>query len=503
MARYLDDLSEAEWRSLGSAYSEDAMRFFREEKLFDRTSQQETIARLKHLDIPMSGVSFEKVREILTQEILPGSIHQHSKSYLAFPDKGSSLSAQYASLMCSALNQNLIAEDKSAPTGTYLETTIIHWMRKLVGFIDQHTEYPNSALELGGAFVTGGVLANTIALLGARQARFPETKTKGMASLSVSPKVIVPGETMSHYSHIGSSWWLGFGTDNIVETPCDSTGRIDQAALENTLAELDEAGTPVTAVIAVMGDSRTNTLEDLPGLYAITQRHNVWLHADACHGGILMFDQTYTTQDQHHVLSYCDSLTFDPHKHLGIPYANSIILFRRADQLADIGSSTDITICYNSVDIGQITPFLGSRSFDVLKFYALIIELGVDGIAKLINKRKELAKKWATLINDSDYFTTLHDPELFAVSFSVRPRKHDQPHEISRKNLAIHDILHEEGELMIHKFNIRDYRNRLGYGSNTSAIGLGSYIGSDNYTEDDLKKLLDKLEQTYLGLFNK
>lgn len=496
---YLDDLSELDWKKLGDAYSQDAMRFFGEEKVFDRPAQQEAIARIKQLGIPMSGMPFEKVRESLVHDILPGSIHQHSKSYLAFPDKGSSLSAQYASLVCSATNQNLIAEDKSAPTGTFLETAIIHWMRKLVGYIDEDSPYPTSALELGGAFVTGGVLANTIGLLGARQARFPESKAKGMASLGVSPKVIVPGETMSHYSHFGSSWWLGIGTENVIEAPCNAAGRIDQAMLEKTLVQLEREGTPVIAVIAVMGDSRSNTLEDLPGLYAITQKHNVWLHVDACHGGILMFDQTFTHENRH-VLSYSDSLSFDPHKHLGIPYSNSVILFSNAKHLADIGSSTDITICYNSSDIGQVTPFLGSRPFDALKLYALLLELGVDGIAASIDKRKKLAKQWAELINSSEHFVTLHDPELFAVSFSIRPVNGESPNEISRKNLILHDALHKEGNLVLHKFSIRDYRNRLGFGSSVNSVGLGSYIG-DNYSNEELNNLLAELERKYRELF--
>lgn len=500
MARYLDDLSEKEWQQLGTAYVEDAMRFFAEEKVFDRADQQDTVVHLKHLEIPRAGMSFQDIRRTIVDDVIPGSIHQHSKSYLAFPDTGSSVAAQYASILSDALNQNLIAEDKSAPTGTYLETSLIHWMRKLVGYVNQDAPYPATALELGGSFVTGGVLANTIALLGARQACFPETKSKGMASITGTPKIIVAGETMSHYSHFGSSWWLGVGTDNIIEAPCDSEGRIDKMQLVKTLRALEQQGDPVIAVIAVMGDSRTNTLEDLPGLYRITQKYGTWLHADACHGGILMFDQTYTSRGKH-VLSYSDSLSFDPHKHLGVPYSNSIVLFKKAEHLAHIGSSTDITIAYGSSDIGQVTPFLGSRTFDALKFYAMLLEFGTDGIVEYIEKRKAAAKAWAAALNTSKYFVPLHDPELFAVSFSVRPIGDDSSLEVTRKNLMLHDALHEDGDLILHKFKIRDYRNRLGYGSDTAVMAFGSFIGSCSYSGEDFQSLLEKLEHEYRILF--
>ena len=500
MKNYLGELTSSEWDNLGLAYSEDARNFFSDEKVFSYANQQKSVTYIKNREIPKKGISFDEVRQEIVEHVIPGSIHQHSKNYLAFPDKGSLVSSQYATILNAALNQNAIAEDKSAPTGTYVETAVVHWMRKLIGYIDDETPFPESALELGGAFVTGGVLANTIALLGARQKRFPDSKAKGFANLNCTPKVIVPGETMSHYSHFGSSWWLGIGTDNVIETPCGHDARIDQVELEKTIIASHERNEPIVAVIVVMGDSRTNTLEDLPGLYEITKRHNVWLHVDACHGGILMFDHTFKHANKH-ILGYSDSLTFDPHKHFGVPYSGSVVLFKDAQNLADIGSNTDITIAYGSADIGQVTPFIGSKSLDALKIYAAILQLGLEGIEDYINKRKRLARQWAERLNQSRYFISLHKPELFAVAFSVKPNDTDTPEDITRKNIALHNALYKAGDVVLHKFKIRDYRNVLRFGKSQDITGLGSFIGSDNYTFDDLDKLIAALEKTYEGCF--
>jgi glutamate/tyrosine decarboxylase-like PLP-dependent enzyme len=496
MKNYLDELTSTEWDRLGQAYAEDARNFFTDNKVFSYDQQQSNVSYIKGRKIPKKGLTFEEVRNEITEKVVPGSIHQHSKNYLAFPDKGSIVSSQYAAILNAALNQNVIAEDKSAPTGTYVEMTVIDWMRKLIGYKPDGASFPKSALELGGAFVTGGVLANTIALLGARQKMFPETKTKGLANLNCTPKVIVPGETMSHYSHFGSSWWLGFGTDNVIEAPCDSNARLDQEKLEKIIIESNARNEPVVAVVAVMGDSRTNTLEDLPGLYAVTQRHNVWLHVDACHGGILMFDQTFKHADKH-ILSYSDSLTFDPHKHFGVPYSGSVVLFKNEHDLANVGSNTDITIAYGSSDIGQVTPFIGSKGFDALKMYAAILQLGLDGIENYINTRRRLAKEWANKINQSKYFVAFHEPELFAVAFSIKPSASDTAEDITRKNTALHDVLYKAGDIVLHKFNIRDYRNALNFGQTQSVTGLGSFMGSDYYTDTDLDNLIIELERAY------
>ena len=401
-------------------------------------------------------------------------------------------------MLASLTNQNLIAEDKSAPTGTYIEMRVISWLRELIGY-KQDDSFPANSLELGGALVPGGVMANTIGLLGARQRAFPDSKAKGMAAIQQTPTIFVAGPTMNHYSHFGAGWWLGFGTDNIVEVACDSKGNMDQSDLVTRLEKSIADGEKPVAIIALAGDSRTNTIDDLPALYKIAQQHNVWLHADACHGGVLIFDDTFTHNGAH-FLSYADSITMDPHKHMGIPYAGSVILFKDPLELASIGSSTDITIAYGSNDIGQVTPFLGSRSFDALKLYAVIQQLGTDGIKQHISNRRGLARRWYDLINKSNVLIPLHEPELFALAFSVRPNGMSLA-QVSERNKALHNRLHEDGRVIAHMFDMCDYRNALQFGKGSRLKVLGSTIGSDIYTTASLKKILKVIEETYLGLY--
>ena len=490
---YLDELAPESLQAFFQQLHDDAKHFLHAKKPFDFDAYRSNVDALMAKPLPLTGRPHQEVVDDIRTNIIPGSIHQHHKNYIAFPDKGSYVSAQYAAMLSDVMNQNLVADQKSAPTGTYVEMLVISWLRELVGY-KVTPGIPRSAHDLGGAVVTGGVLANTIGLLGARQHACPQSKSRGMTAFEKTPKIFVAGSTMSHYSHHGASWWLGFGTDNVIEVACNDKGTMDQSDLERKLRRSREVGELPVAVMAVMGDSRMNTLEDLPGLHRICQNFDVWLHVDACHGGVLAFDRNATFDDKH-VLSYSDSIAIDPHKHLGVPYAGSIILFKDPARMAAIGTSTDITISYGSADIGQVTPFLASRAFDALKIYAVLTTLGVDGIHRRIQGRREAVKRWHALLAKSPSLMPLHEPDLVAQAFSLRPGGMTAS-ELSDKNVQLHDQLYRDGDVVVNKFNLRDYGSVMPYGRGAKVTCLGSIFGGDDYSHDDLLEMLAVLEQT-------
>lgn len=496
---HLDDLPTHSLRAFFEQLRRDAEEFLHAKNPLDHGAYLANIAAIKAMPLPISGRPHGEVVHDIRVNIMPGAIHQHHKNYVAYPDTGMHVSAQYAAMLADVMNQNQIADTKSSPTGTYVEMLVIGWLRELVGF-KTTSGIPQSAHELGGAMVTGGVLANTIGVLAARQHVCPASKTRGMMAFDKTPKIFVAGSTMNHYSHYGASWWLGFGTDNVIEVDCTDKGTMDQADLRQKLQRSYSEGELPVAIIAVMGDSRTNALEDLPALYRISQDFGVWLHVDACHGGVLAFDRDATFDDKH-VLSYSDSLAMDPHKHLGVPYAGSVVLVKDPAHLTAIGSSTDITISHGSADIGQVTPFLGSRAFDALKVYAVLTALGVDGIHDDIRARRDATTRWHAVLAGSQYFVPLHEPDLFALTFSLKPGSMPAS-QLSEKNTQVHDQLYRDGQVVVNKFNLRDYGNALSLGRGQKITCLGSLFGRGDYRDDDLRELLAVLEHAAVAVLN-
>ena len=463
--------------------------------------EPETQIRGRFLEeIPNEGKGIDDILAEFKTSILDGSIRQSSPKYLAFPDSGNSVSSLAANILIGFTNQNLIATSKSAPTATFAEIQVIQWLRQLVGF-EGSKDVPESALDVGGVITPGGTMANATALLVARCKSFPESRKKGLCNSSLKPILIIADDTLYHYSHIASFWWLGLGEENIVFVKALSDFRMDCDDLDKKLTQYNDGITSkVVAVVAQAGDSRTTTIEYFNKVAEVTKKHKVWLHVDACHGGILLFSQKH--KHKMNGVEQADSISIDPHKGLCVPYSSSAVLFRDIKDSAFISKSTDITIQKGSFDLGQITPFLGSRAFDSLKLWFLIKHLGMEGIGKLVEYKYDIAKSWSKCISNSRFFECLNEVNLNSVVFSVSSDKIQKEYHrlllnkktIGEINKMIHDSIYKEGYLCIHTFDIIDVAQKIVEGKEKVRV-LGVTLGNPNTLAADFPDHIEYLDE--------
>ena len=134
---------------------------------------------------------------------------------------------------------------------------------------------------------------------------------------------------------------------------------------------LEENKGKIMCVVAYVGDSRTMTIENLKEVHRIVKESdpNIWLHADACHGFSLGFSEKL----KHKIsgIELFDSISTDPHKVLAIPYCVSALLVKNPETFKLISSSSDL-IMQEQYAWGQVTPFIGSKSWVSLKIWFLI-----------------------------------------------------------------------------------------------------------------------------------
>lgn len=404
------------------------------------------------------------------------SINQSTVNFMAFPESGNSKAAVAASMLTPLWNQNLISVDKSAPIATFVEVQVIEWLRKLIGY---ECKPATSAIDIGGVTATGGVMSNTVGILVARSLAFPESRSQGLTAESKTPYLLVADKTLEHYSHKAAFWWLGLGETNVIAVK--GTGyNFDINDLEDKLATYNSGDNTVVAVVCMAGDSRTMTIQNIAEVQAMTAANKVWLHVDACQGGIGIFASNREELCADYKLA--DSISIDPHKGLGVPYSSSFCLFKDQGILQNIAKSTDITIAKGSFDIGQVTPFLGSRPFDTIKLWALIKYHGLDGLAKNVDYRIGLTREWASFVNNSRYLISMNDPLLTAISFSLDPKKLGiekiNGELLSKLNKELHDRCYQTGWLVLHGFDLIDYENRLGLDETRPLRVLGTNFGN-------------------------
>ena len=169
------------------------------------------------------------------------------------------------------------------------------------------------------------------------------------------PKVLVPAS--AHYSWEKGMKVLGFGTANLVKVGVDDHMRMDPGHLADCLERELGSGSPVLAVIGVLGTTEFGTVDPM---HEILKLRDEWtgrgchfgVHADAAWGGYLASifrrpDGGFRDRDELRgefryfpselvyesfaALGRCDSITIDPHKLGYVPYAAGAFLCRNRD----------------------------------------------------------------------------------------------------------------------------------------------------------------------------
>ena len=136
------------------------------------------------------------------------------------------------------------------------------------------------------------------------------------------PGAAVVASEQAHYTHQRIGGVLGLPFETI---RCDRRGRMDVEALEERLSR---GG--VGTVVATMGTTATGSVDPLPALLDLRERHGFRLHADAAYGGyfVLAGNLAAEARAAYGRLAEADSIVVDPHKHGLQPYGCGAVLFR-------------------------------------------------------------------------------------------------------------------------------------------------------------------------------
>ncbi len=126
----------------------------------------------------------------------------------------------------------------------------------------------------------------------------------------------------AHYTHKRISGVLHLEFEAV---PCDARGRMDANALEKRLAKGD-----VGTVVATMGTTATGSVDPLPAILGLREKHGFRLHVDAAYGGYFTLAENLAQEARQAFakIGEADSIVIDPHKHGLQPYGCGCVLFR-------------------------------------------------------------------------------------------------------------------------------------------------------------------------------
>jgi tyrosine decarboxylase/aspartate 1-decarboxylase len=158
-----------------------------------------------------------------------------------------------------------------------------------------------------GHLCGGGTMANLEALWVAGQ---------------LHPGKKILASEQAHYTHGRISGVLQLPFESVA---CDARGRMDMDALTRRV-ERGDVGT----VVATLGTTATGSVDSLPDILALREKHGFRLHADAAYGGYFVLAENLGKEAAQAFarIGEADSLVIDPHKHGLQPYGCGCVLFR-------------------------------------------------------------------------------------------------------------------------------------------------------------------------------
>lgn len=408
-----ESLDPADWdafRKLAHQMLDDALDY--QARVRDRPVWQsvpdEVKARLRS-PVPRQGdgeaAAYRDYQELLAPYAL-GNIHPRFWGWVN--GTGTPLGT-LAEMLCANLNVNAAGFNQGA---TFAELQVLDWLKQIMGF-------PVSA---SGILTSGGSMANLIALNVARHAMAPFAVRK--SGLTDQPRLRVYASTETHNSVQKAVELMGLGAESLVYVPVDRNYCIDLDALRRQVDADRRAGRLPFCIVANAGTVNTGAVDPLAALADYCRAETLWLHVDGAFGALAVLDPAHSNLLDG--MQRADSLAFDLHKWLYMPYEIGCTLIRDAavHQAAFAVDASylhklDGGVSRSGIAFGEYTPQL-SRSFRALKAWMNLKAYGIDKFGRLIAQNIRQAEFLKRLIQASPQLELLAPVTLNIVNFRYR-----------------------------------------------------------------------------------
>ncbi|XP_038044200.1 glutamate decarboxylase 1-like isoform X2 [Patiria miniata] len=401
--------------------------FDRSSKILEFHHPNELRERL-HLEIPDKAENLDQILQDC-QNTLKYCVHTGHPRYFNQLSTGLDVISMAGEWLTAAANTNMFTYE-IAPVFTLMERAILKKMREIIGYKDGD-----------GIFAPGGAISNLYAVMCARHKYVPSCKRRG---LSGAPNLVLFTSEHSHFSLRRAAAILGIGTDNVVYIDTDKRGKMSLEDLENKIQQAIARGDKPFFVNATAGTTVLGAFDPLNAVADICEKYDLWMHVDgAWGGGVLMSRKHRHKLDGIH---RADSVTWNPHKLMGVLLQCSAILIKEDGILEDCNSMRAPYLFQQdkhydvSYDTGDKTMQCG-RHVDVFKFWLMWRAKGTRGFENHVNKLFELAGYLLEKLKSREGFKLVHEkPEHTNVCYWYIPPSLRAMEEGTEKQLLLHKV---------------------------------------------------------------
>ena len=303
-----------------------------------------------------------------------------------------------AGALSAAYDVNLAA---SAGAAEFVEQQTLNWTAEFIGYPLQE-----------GTFTSGGMTSNLTALVAAREAVLPGSRTDGIGNR----RCAVYCSAEAHHSIMRAVEVTGIGGGAVRKISIDDRRRMRAEELDAALAQDHAAGVLPVAVIATAGTTLTGAIDPLEEIADVCARHRVWMHVDGAYGGPAAGVPEVAALFRG--IERADSLTVDAHKWMGVPKSCSLLMLSRRGALGAAFAHEEQYMLHTGSAANAVDSTLEySRPVRSLKLWLTFRLYGADMLRTWIGNTIAHARQLAEAISADPAFELLHEPTLSTVCF--------------------------------------------------------------------------------------
>jgi aromatic-L-amino-acid/L-tryptophan decarboxylase len=413
------ELPPEEFRRLGYRVIDMMTDYFRTiptRPVLPSLTASELQALFKSDRLTQRGEEAETLLDDWEGRVLPNLTTVGSPRQFVYVTGSGTMIGALAEALAASVNTNSCAW-KLGPAATEIERLTVRWLAELLG-------YP---ADCGGIFVSGATMANFSAMLTAlRNVNGHDWTSEGLQSQAGKGRFLLyMSDHEGHCSITRVADMLNLGRSAVRLVPSRKDFSLDCAALRRMLDEDIARGDRPFCVVAQIGSVNVGCIDPLEDLADLCAEYGLWLHGDgACGAAGAMLPEL---KEHFRGMARLDSLTFDPHKWLAVPYDAGCVLVRDAEKLRRTFSISapylrgTLPSEYHGLDFLEYGPEM-SRGFRALKVWMTLRHQGIEGLRSNLRSGIRQARHAHALVTAHPDFETLHEPLLYLYCFRYRPR---------------------------------------------------------------------------------
>jgi glutamate/tyrosine decarboxylase-like PLP-dependent enzyme len=338
--------------------------------------------------IPIKPTAPNEVYEEFKKNIFPynkGNVHPR---FFAWIQGTGNPMGVWGDLLASGMNPN-VAIGEHAPM--YIDQQVVNWCKEMMNF-------PKDA---SGILVSGGSMANITALTVARNSfRDHRIRQKGLQLANI--KLLIYCSVETHSCIQKAAEIIGLGTDSVRKIGVNEKYEMITEELDIQIQADLEAGFSPFCIVGTSGTVNTGAIDPMDELLRLSRKYDLWFHVDGAYGALCKMDPIYS--DRLKAIEEADSLAFDLHKWLYVPYEIGCTLIR--DKLKH-RNSFSITPNYllpetrglaGGLDSINNYGFELSRGFKALKVWMSLKEQGFEKYQQMIAQNNRQAEYLGDLV---------------------------------------------------------------------------------------------------------